>query len=80
MQMLQEVIFLPEYEAPEKCNEEALSYMAQWDCGEYIADPIPQSELSSTAGRAYETDEYLLLRYPDGSMVLYAKIKGGSAA
>lgn len=73
-QMLQEVIYLPEYEAPEACDDNAIRYMSQWDCGEYSVDPIPRSELHSTAGHACENDEYLLLRYPDGSMVLYAKI------
>ena len=65
MQMLQEVVYLPEYEASDKCYEEALSYMAQWDCGEYTSDPIPRSDLGSTAGRAYETDENMHQRYPD---------------
>lgn len=74
-QMLQEVIYLPDHEAPETCDESAIRYMSGWDCGEYTVDPIPRSELHSTAGRACENDAYLLLRYQDGSMVLYAKIE-----
>lgn len=73
-QMLQEVIFLSEYEAPETCDDSAIRFMSGWDYGEYTVDPIPRSELHSTVSCACENDAYLLLRYPDGSMELYAKI------
>lgn len=75
-QMLQEVISLPDYEAPNFRNPDSLSYMAQWDYGEYHTAPIPRREQGSTVGRAVENEEYLLLRCPDGSMVLYRKLKG----
>ena len=69
--ILQEVITLPEYEPIPKDDDEAIRYLAQWDCGEYSADDTTLADICGLNGTVVVTDEYVLFRSYCGDATLY---------
>lgn len=70
---LDEIIQLPEYEAVPEDDVEAVHYLAQWDYGEYSADPITLSDLYDLHGRISMQNGYILFRSYCGSCALYRR-------
>lgn len=70
---LDEVIWLPEYEPVPEEPEEAIRYLAQWDCGEYCRDPVFLSDLYAMHGRVYTSGDYVLFRSYCGDHTLYRR-------
>jgi len=68
---LNEVIHMSEYEAISEDDAEAIRYLAQWDYGEYHADPIVLSELYALHGRITTQGEYILFRSYCDAAALY---------
>ncbi len=70
---LNEVIHMSEYEPIPEDDIEAILHLAQWDYGEYQADPIALSDLYALHGRITFQGEYILFRSCCGDAALYRR-------
>ena len=69
--LLQEIIYLPEYEDVPADPDEAIEYLAHWDYGEYHTDPEAVETIYTRNGRTHRKGEYVMHSYYDGSHALY---------
>lgn len=75
MILLQEIVYLPEYETVPADPDEAIDYLAHWDYGEYHTDPESVETIYTRYGDTYRNGDYIMHRYYDGSHALYRIIK-----
>ena len=68
---LQQVVYLPDWEAVPADPEAAIAYLAQWDYGEYSTDPEVVDAVYTRYGNAYRSGDYLMHRYYDGCHALF---------
>ena len=71
MILLQEIIYLPEYEDVPADPDEAIEYLTNWDYGEYHTDPEAVETIYTRNGRTHRKGEYVMYSYYDGSHALY---------
>ena len=71
MILLQEIIYLPEYEDVPADPDEAIEFLAHWDYGEYHTDPEAVETIYTRNGRTHRKEEYVMHSYYDGSHALY---------
>lgn len=72
---LQQVVYLPEWETVPAEPDDAVSYLAQWDYGEYSTDPEVVDTIYTRYGDTYRSGDYVMYRYYDGSHALYRIMK-----
>ena len=72
---LQQVVYLPEWETVPAEPDGAISYLAQWDYGEYSTDPEVVDTIYTRYGDTYRSGDYVMYRYYDGSHALYRIMK-----
>lgn len=75
MILLQEIVYLPEYEAVPADPDEAIDYLAHWDYGEYHTDLETVETIYTRYGDTYRNGDYIMHRYYDGSHALYRIMK-----
>ena len=75
MILLQEIVYLPEYETVPADPDEDIDYLAHWDYGEYHTDPEAVESIYTRYGNTYRNGDYVMHRYYDGSHALYRIMK-----
>lgn len=68
---LQQVVYLPDWETVPAEPDDAVSYLAQWDYGEYSTDQEVVDTIYTRYGNTYRRGEYVMYRYYDGCHALY---------
>lgn len=68
---LQEVVYLPEWRTVPAEPVDAVSFLAQWDYGEYSTDPVVVDTIYTRYGDTYRCGQYVMYRYYDGCHALY---------
>ena len=77
--VLQQVVYLPDWETVPEDLETAIDYLAHWDYGEYHTDPEVVETIYTRNGYTYRNRDYVMYRYYDGSHALYRIMKEGEA-
>ena len=75
--LLQEVVYLPEWETVLAEPDAAIAYLAQWDYGEYHTDPETVETIYTRNGETHRNGPYVMHAYYDGSHALYRVMKEG---
>ena len=73
--ILQQVVYLPEWESVPAEPEAAIVYLANWDYGEYTTDPEIVDTIYTRYGDTYRSGDYVMYRYYDGCHALYRIMK-----
>ena len=75
MILLQEIVYLPEYETVPADPDKAINDLSHWDYSEYHTDPEAVETIYTRYGDTYRNDDYIMHRYFDGSHALYRIMK-----
>ena len=77
MILLQEVVYLPEWETVPAEPDAAIAYLAQWDYGEYHTNPEAVETIYTRNGETHCNGPYVMHAYYDGSHALYRIMEEG---